>query len=39
MRVGVMHFLSGSLGTSERLVKDATLMAIAEINRSGGILG
>ncbi len=39
MRVGIMHFLSGSLGAREMLVKDATLMAIAEINQSGGILG
>ncbi len=39
IRVGVMHFLSGHLAAREALVKDATLMAIAEINQSGGILG
>lgn len=39
IRVGIMHFLSGSLSSREVLVKDATLMAIAEINQSGGILG
>ena len=39
IRVGIMHFLSGYLGIREVLVKDATLMAIAEINQSGGILG
>ncbi len=39
IRVGVMHFLSGNLAARESPVKDATLMAIAEINQSGGILG
>jgi PAS domain S-box-containing protein len=39
MQVGVMQFPSVGLVNSEVLVKDATLMAIAEINQSGGILG
>ena len=39
IRVGIMHLLSGYLGIREGLVKDATLMAIAEINQSGGIFG
>lgn len=39
IKVGIMHFLSGCLGAREVLVKDATLMAIAEINQSGGVLG
>lgn len=39
IRVGVIHALSGDLSASENLVKEATLMAIAEINQSGGILG
>lgn len=39
VRVGVMHFLSGNLAEREMPVKDAALMAIAEINQSGGILG
>ena len=39
IRVGVMNFPSSGLITSDALVKDATLMAIAEINQSGGVLG
>ncbi len=39
IRVGVMNFPSSSLVTSDAMVKDTTLMAIAEINQSGGILG
>ncbi|MFM7600424.1 MAG: transporter substrate-binding protein [Pseudanabaena sp.] len=39
IRIGVMQFSRADLGNSETLVKDATLMAIAEINQSGGILG
>ena len=39
IRVGIMHFLSGNLSFREELVKDTALMAIAEINQSGGILG
>jgi PAS domain S-box-containing protein len=34
-----MNFPSGSLVTSDAMVKDTTLMAIAEINQLGGILG
>ena len=39
IRIGVMHFPSDILGNGDALIKDATLMAIAEINQSGGILG
>jgi ABC-type branched-subunit amino acid transport system substrate-binding protein len=39
IRVGVMQFPHINLGASDVLVKEATLMAIAEINQSGGILG
>jgi PAS domain S-box-containing protein len=39
IRVGIMHFLSGHLSFREELVKDTALMAIAEINQSGGVLG
>jgi len=39
IRVGITHFLSGNLSFREELVKDTALMAIAEINQSGGILG
>jgi urea transport system substrate-binding protein len=39
IRIGVMHFPSDILGNGDALIKDATLMAISEINQSGGILG
>jgi PAS domain S-box-containing protein len=39
IQVGIMHFLSGVSKSRETLVKEVTLMAIAEINQSGGILG
>lgn len=39
IRVGVMHSLSGTMAVSERAVADATLHAIAELNRAGGVLG
>ncbi|MDX2128658.1 MAG: urea ABC transporter substrate-binding protein [Chloroherpetonaceae bacterium] len=39
IRVGVLHSLSGTMSISETAVKDATLMAIEEINAKGGILG
>ncbi len=39
IRVGIMHFLSGNVSAREVLIKDVTLMAISEINQSGGILG
>jgi PAS domain S-box-containing protein len=39
IRVAVIHALTGDTAASEILVKDATLMAIAEINQSGGLLG
>ncbi len=39
MQVGVMQFPSVGLVNSEALVKEVTLMAISEINQSGGILG
>jgi PAS domain S-box-containing protein len=37
--VGVLYSLSGVMATQEKALKDATLMAIAEINESGGVLG
>ena len=37
--VGILHSLSGTMAISEQSLKDAELMAIAEINASGGILG
>ncbi len=39
IKVGVLHSLSGTMSISEVAVKDATLMAIDEINAKGGLLG
>jgi urea transport system substrate-binding protein len=37
--VGILHSLSGTMAISEVSVRDAELLAIEEINRSGGVLG
>jgi urea transport system substrate-binding protein len=39
IKVGVLHSLSGTMAISEVSVKDAELLAISEINASGGVLG
>ncbi|RXZ83881.1 urea ABC transporter substrate-binding protein [Paenibacillaceae bacterium] len=39
IKVGVLHSLSGTMAISEVSVKDAEMMAIEEINASGGVLG
>lgn len=39
IKVGILHSLTGSMAISETAVVDATLMAIAEINEQGGLLG
>lgn len=39
VKVGILHSLSGTMAISETSLKDAELMAIAEINAAGGILG
>ena len=39
IKVGILHSLSGHLAISERPVADAALMAIQEINNTGGLLG
>ena len=39
IRVGILHSLSGTMAISETSVKDAELLAIEEINASGGVLG
>ena len=39
VRVGILHSLSGTMAISESPLVDAELMAIAEINKSGGVLG
>ncbi|HBE18921.1 MAG TPA: urea ABC transporter substrate-binding protein [Cyanobacteria bacterium UBA11149] len=37
--VGILHSLSGTMSISEASLMDAELMAIAQINQAGGILG
>ncbi|MBZ8182581.1 urea ABC transporter substrate-binding protein [Oscillatoria salina] len=37
--VGILHSQSGAMSTSEASLQDAELMAIAEINATGGVLG
>ncbi|MEO0374893.1 MAG: urea ABC transporter substrate-binding protein [Cyanobacteria bacterium P01_A01_bin.17] len=39
LSVGILHSLTGAMALSEQALKDAALMAIAEINQSGGVLG
>lgn len=39
VRVGILHSLSGTMAISEAPLVDAALMAIAEINQTGGVLG
>lgn len=39
IRVGILHSLTGTMAVSELPVVDATLLAIEEINETGGILG
>lgn len=39
IKVGVLHSLSGPLALSELAVRDATLLALSQINNAGGILG
>jgi urea transport system substrate-binding protein len=39
IRVGLLHSQTGSLAISERSMIDAELLAIAEINAQGGLLG
>jgi urea transport system substrate-binding protein len=38
IKVGVLHSLSGTMAISETSVRDATLMAIEEINAAGGVM-
>jgi urea transport system substrate-binding protein len=37
--VGVLHSLTGTMALSEIPVKEATILAIEEVNRDGGVLG
>ena len=39
VKVGLLHSLTGSMAISEVSVRDAELLAIKEINESGGVLG
>ena len=39
IKVGILHSLSGTMSISEVSVKDATLLAINEINAAGGVMG
>ncbi|MBW7881411.1 MAG: urea ABC transporter substrate-binding protein [Caldilineaceae bacterium] len=39
IKVGILHSLSGTMAISEVSVKDATLLAIDEINKAGGVMG
>lgn len=39
IKVGILHSESGTMAISEMSVRDATLLAIEEINASGGLLG
>ncbi len=39
IKVGVIHSLTGTMAISEKSVADATMLAIAEINEAGGLLG
>lgn len=39
IKVGILHSLTGTLADSESPVVDATLLAIAELNAAGGVLG
>ena len=39
IKVGILHSLSGTMAISETALKETALMAIEEINKSGGVLG
>lgn len=39
IRVGVLHSLTGTMAFSEKPVADATLFAIDQLNKHGGVLG
>ncbi|MCM1530308.1 MAG: urea ABC transporter substrate-binding protein [Alistipes sp.] len=39
VKVGLLHSLTGSMAISEKSVRDAEVLAIEEINASGGVLG
>jgi urea transport system substrate-binding protein len=39
IKVGVLHSLSGTMASSEAVLKDTVLMLIADQNKKGGLLG
>jgi urea transport system substrate-binding protein len=39
VKVGILHSLSGTMSVSETALRDAAVLAVEEINRSGGIFG
>lgn len=39
IRIGILHSATGTMAISEQSLIDVTEMAVAEINRSGGLLG
>src|SRR5215831_9804608 len=39
VKVGVLHSLTGTMSISEVTVKNATMLAIDEINAAGGVMG
>ncbi|MEG4093223.1 urea ABC transporter substrate-binding protein, partial [Microcoleus sp. Pol12B4] len=39
IKIGVLHSLTGTMSISETSVKDATVLAVEEINAAGGVLG
>lgn len=39
IKVGILHSLTGTMADSESSVRDATILAIEEINAHGGVLG
>ena len=39
VKIGVLHSLTGTMAISETSLRDVVLMAVAEINAAGGVLG
>ena len=39
IKIGVLHSLTGIMAVSEKMLVDAVILAIDEINESGGVLG
>ena len=39
VKIGILHSLSGTMAISETSLRDVVLMATAEINKKGGVLG